>query len=191
MNRESSTGDRHSDSTHSGESIEERASEGPAVQISDIEPDETDRLVDHWVDLADDQQSYGSHLVGEENRNRVTRLCSRFAATDQLLVARKAPDDDDPRAIVGFVMWRFDTGGYVTDCTRGVIENIYVRPDARGQGIGTRLLAAAEGRLDAAGADVVSLEALAENDRAKRFYRRQGYEPHRIQFEKALDPEPE
>jgi GNAT superfamily N-acetyltransferase len=101
--------------------------------------------------------------------------------TGELIVARG--DDDEP---VGFVGFELDRGGYERDRTRGIVSNLFVVPDRRGEGIGADLLDAAERALREAGAETVALEALAANDRAREFYAERGYEPHRVELTKSL-----
>jgi ribosomal protein S18 acetylase RimI-like enzyme len=141
---------------------------------------DAEALADHWVALAAEQTQYGSHVLAEENRERVREEITRHAVTDRLLVARE-------EGILGFVMVTVDRGSYEMDVTQGIVENIYVAPDARDQGVGSRLLAAAEQRLASLGVDTVVLEAMADNDDARRFYRRHGYDAYRVQLEKALE----
>jgi ribosomal protein S18 acetylase RimI-like enzyme len=49
------------------------------------------------------------------------------------------------------------------------------------------LLDAAETALVDRGADVLAIEAMADNDGARRLYRRRGYDPHRVQFERPVE----
>jgi GNAT superfamily N-acetyltransferase len=55
------------------------------------------------------------------------------------------------------------------------IEELYVRPDARRQGIGRAMLAAVENRCALRGVSYV--EAQVEDEEAAAFYRASGYEP--------------
>lgn len=149
----------------------------------DIEPATTadvDDLTELWVDLAHDQCKYGSHLLPTANRERIRNSIARHIVSGGLLVARTSD-------VVGFVMFGLETGSYEQDVSRGVIQNLYVRPDHRDEGIGTRLLTAAEARLASAGADVVSLNAMVENEAARRFYRRHGYDVHRVELERRVE----
>ncbi|MFB6255126.1 MAG: GNAT family N-acetyltransferase [Haloplanus sp.] len=73
------------------------------------------------------------------------------------------------------------------DRTRGVVRDLYVVSDRRGEGIGGRLLDAAESTLRDRGVDIVAVEALADNVDAVRFYERRGYRPHRIEFEREVE----
>jgi ribosomal protein S18 acetylase RimI-like enzyme len=148
-----------------------------------VEPgtvDDVDTVADLWVALAREQTRFGSHVRPDSNRTAIRDELARYAATDRLLVAR-----DD--GIVGFATYTIEDGTYGLDVVRGLVENIYVRPAFRDEGVGSDLLAAAERRLTDRGADVVALETLADNADARRFYRQSGYSAHRVEFEKPLE----
>ena len=151
---------------------------------------EIELLADWWVDLAAEQRAYDSHLFSEANRDLIREAIGRGVVAGTVLVARPGDDGtatgelDGP---LGFVMFSMETGRYRQGVTRGIVDNLYVRPGARNRGVGKRLLDAAEQALREAGAEVVSLDAMAGNEDARRFYRRHGYTPHRIEFEKRLD----
>lgn len=151
------------------------------MEIEFATVEQAESVADMWVALADEQTQYDSHVLGERNRSVVADELSRHAVTDRLVVARAAGE------IVGFVMFALDRGSYEMDVTQGVVENLYVAPDHRGEGLGSELLRTAERRLDALGADTVVLEAMAANSDARRFYRRHGYDTHRVQLEKPLE----
>lgn len=159
------------------------------VYIESPDPHAAEALTELWLALARGQREHDSHLLAEPNRNRIRDLFARYGATDRLLVARS--DDrssgDVETDIVGFVMFRERADNYEVDCERGLVENLYVVPGRRGEGIGSDLLAAAERQLREQGVETISLEAMAQNHAARRFYRRQGYRPHRIEFEKSLE----
>ena len=180
------------------------------MEVDSPTPGETAQVVELWLALAADQRRHGAHIRADANRGPAAESLGRAATEGRLLVARET-DKESPRdtdragpgdgdgtdtgtgtevatgAIVGFVSFRIETGVYERDVTRGLVENIYVVPESRGEGVGTALLAAAERRLADRGATRVTLEALAANDRARSFYRTRGYEPHRVAFEKPLD----
>lgn len=141
----------------------------------------SDRLTDMWVELARDQQSHGSHLLGPENRAVIRETVVQRIVADHLLVARREG------SVVGFVMVTVERGRYEQDVSPGLVENLYVEPAARREGIGSALLQAAEDRLVADGATVVQLEAMAKNEGARQFYAAHGYTPHRVELEKSTE----
>jgi len=139
--------------------------------------DHVDEIVDLWVALAASQKQYGSHILAEENRSQLRESVLQHLAGDRLLVAQRAD-------LCGFVTYSVEHGSFEQDETRGVVENLYVCPDCRSEGIGTALLERAEQELENHGAETMTLGVMAENEAARRFYRRHGYEPHRVELEK-------
>jgi ribosomal protein S18 acetylase RimI-like enzyme len=155
------------------------------VVIEFADSTDTATLTELWVDLAADQRRYGSHLLAEPNRTAIRETMLRHVVTDTACVARR------DGSIVGFVTFDVETERYRQDVSRGVIYNVYVRPDHRGSGIGHGLLAEAEAALQTEDVDTVSLQVMAENDGARRFYRRHGYDPHRVELEKPINSDPQ
>lgn len=146
------------------------------VSLADT-PDEIAAL---WVELAESQRTYGSNVLPAANRTRIRQAIAHRTVEDGVLVAR------EDATVLGFVMFCLEETQFEQDVTRGLVENLYVVPGRRSEGIGRRLLAAAEAALADRGADVVALEAMALNRRARQFYRALGYEERRIEFEKPL-----
>lgn len=142
--------------------------------------DAADAVADLWVELAEGQRAHGSHLAGQANRAQARDTIAQRAVTGGLLVARA---DDE---LVGFVTFSKEQGSYEQSVDRGLIHDLFVRPDYRDRGIGSRLVEGAERRLAQENVDAVSLEVLAANEAARRFYARHGYEPHRLELEKSL-----
>ena len=56
------------------------------------------------------------------------------------------------------------------------IDEFFVLPEARGAGLGSELLAAAEGALARAGCVRLQLQLAVANDAARAFYARRGYQ---------------
>lgn len=150
------------------------------VAVEPADGDDIDRVADLWVDLAAGQRAHGARIRAAANRTAVSERLAHLAAAGDLLVARG-------EGIVGFVAVEAAAERYETDVDRGVITDLYVVPGRRSQGIGAALLSAGEARLADHGVDVVTLEALADNDAARRFYRRHGYDSHRVELRKPVD----
>ncbi|MFB6105254.1 MAG: GNAT family N-acetyltransferase [Halobacteriaceae archaeon] len=147
-----------------------------------IEPadnDDLDELADLWVDLVASQREHGTHLLASPNRTAARDVLGRYVTAGDVLVARDTQ-------IQGFVMYHVQTGLYQQDQERGVIDNVYVRPAVRDQGLGSALLTAAEDALIEAGVDVLSISVLAANDRARALYERHGYTTHRLELERTV-----
>jgi ribosomal protein S18 acetylase RimI-like enzyme len=138
-------------------------------------------VTDLWVDLAEDQRDYGSHLLAAENRTRIREAVVRHIVTDSLLVAR---DDGD---LVGFVMFSVESGSFDQDVRRGLIENLFVAESDRRETVGEQLLSAAETVLADRDVEVVALDVLYGNEPARAFYDELGYDPHRLELEKVVE----
>jgi ribosomal protein S18 acetylase RimI-like enzyme len=157
-------------------------SELPAdVTIEPADSSDTTALTELWIDLAADQRRHGSHLLAEPNRSAIREAMLQHVVGETALVARR------DGAIVGFITFGVESERYRQDVSRGIIHNVYVRDNDRGQGIGGELLSEAEAILRAEAVDAVGLQAMAANDDARRFYRRHGYEPHRVELEKPIN----
>jgi ribosomal protein S18 acetylase RimI-like enzyme len=89
----------------------------------------------------------------------------------QATLAARRPDDvvlviEDQANSLGFIaVWRAGDPGF-----EAYIDNLHVRPDLRGNGLGRRLLAAAVARLRTVGCRSVYLWLFEKNAAARRFY---------------------
>ncbi|MFC7071353.1 GNAT family N-acetyltransferase [Halobaculum lipolyticum] len=155
--------------------------------------EDVDATAELWVDLARDQRAHGSHLLAAPNRESAGDAVAHAVVTGGLLVARATDRGGggdrtaDGRDVVGFVTFGRESGRYRQDVERGSVYNLYVREAYRDAGVGSRLLHGAERALAETGADLVSLEAMAGNLDARRFYERHGYHEHRVEMEKSLE----
>ena len=85
----------------------------------------------------------------------------------------------------GFIMVTFqEIKGF--DCLTAFLEDIYVYPRFRKQGIGSSLLEHLETKAQAAGAKSLSLATGSGNNASNRLFMRNGYTMHRHGYEKQL-----
>ncbi|WP_226006218.1 GNAT family N-acetyltransferase [Natrinema salinisoli] len=156
----------------------------PQPTIEPAARDDLDRLAELWVRLARDQRQYDAAVRADANRETMRETLAAYQVNDGLLVARAG------ETIVGFASVTVEHGSLELDTDRGLLSNIYVKPDYRDRGIGTALLEAAEESLARRGVDVMLLEVMADNESARRFYRREGYDEFRVTMGRSLtDPE--
>jgi ribosomal protein S18 acetylase RimI-like enzyme len=165
------------------------------MEIDTPEMNEADILADLWVELARDQFEHGSHLAAEDNRTAIYESICQHIVTGGVLVARVSDFNPDTSVelknssysetdIVGFVMFTTKSGQYDEIVSAGAIENIYVVEDLREGGIGSALLTAAEDALKTDGIEIITLDVMATNKSARRFYARHGYDAHRVTMSK-------
>lgn len=148
----------------------------PADGVADLE-----WLVDAWCDLATEQQAFESVIDPDGHRAHIRQQFAGMVVDDTIILAH----DSDRR--VGFVSFYLPQGPPVREDTLGVVDNIYVVPDRRNEGIGSELLARAESALSDRGVTTVELEVMSKNTSAVRLYRRSGYRDVRLRLRKDLD----
>ncbi|HET6900032.1 MAG TPA: GNAT family N-acetyltransferase [Vicinamibacteria bacterium] len=92
--------------------------------------------------------------------------------------------EDGERRRLGFIHVSEEDDYYGGAC--GHIGDIVVAPEARGQGVGRALLAAAEDWARARGYRLITLNVFLDNAGARRTYERAGYRPETIRHVKPL-----
>lgn len=151
------------------------------MDVTTATGDDITVITEMWVALAREQREFGSHLLSGPNRQSARSLISQYVHSNECAIAR------DNGSTLGFVMYHTETGMYETDVTRGVIDNLYVVPEARNSGIGSALLDHAESVLLEGGVETLTIEALWKNENARNLYEQRGYEPHRIVYEQPTE----
>ena len=167
--------------TDVGDGRDPSATLPPDERIEEATVDDLDAILDHWTALIEHGQRYGLHLLSKPNRTVARETLAAAIADGLAFVAR--PDD----RIVGFCSLALETGGFERDVQRGVVENLYVEPDVRGEGLGSALLAAGEHRLEERGAERLAVEIMVADEDVWAFYEDHGYRPYRLTFEKRVE----
>ena len=91
-------------------------------------------------------------------------------------------EDDASGEVIGYIWTSVSAGTAESAETSGMIEMTGVRPDRRGRGIGSAVIAAGMRHLRERGAGVISLEVDDENVSARRIYRDLGFKKTGEQF---------
>jgi ribosomal protein S18 acetylase RimI-like enzyme len=151
------------------------------MRVERGEVTELDRLVALWTDLACEMREYGARVRPEDSEGTIREQLGHALVAGRVHVAR------EDGQLVGFLSHRTEDTALATDGIRAILTYGYVVPDRRGEGIGTELFETVRRQLEDAGHDAVALEVMADNEAARRFYRRLGYEPHRIELERPAE----
>ncbi|WFM72339.1 GNAT family N-acetyltransferase [Halomonas sp. CKK8] len=106
------------------------------------------------------------------SRRQLWHLLNRANALT-LVAEQRVPEGGPPRLLgYGTLLFRRGT-------RRARLYSFCVHPDARGSGLGRRLLVALEAEALARDAEVLGLEVRADNQVALGLYRRMGFRPER------------
>lgn len=99
------------------------------------------------------------------------RAFGALLADERLGAVWMAEEDGEPVGhLVMTVCFSMEYGG-----SRGFIDDLYVRPGARGRGVGAALLTAARTSAEQRGVRALHVEVGPDNDTARRLYGRAGY----------------
>lgn len=131
------------------------------MQIRPCSADDLARLRTRWPSPGSDV--HGAHFTAQQN------------GTATYLVAWRG---SSPLGS-GMVQWGGGMGADAASAHPGCIEihHLQVRPQERGKGVGSALIAAAEELIRSRGHTTVGIGVAADNPDAARLYRRLGYEP--------------
>jgi len=151
------------------------------ITISLAGPDRLDELRELWLAMHHHHQQVAvlQPLVADDEiswRRRRTRYLDWLHADDEalLVIADRGPMP------VGYAMVHLVNGPDDTWPLANRYADIYslsVTPDARNQGIGTRLLDYIDAELTRLGITDVQLAVMVGNDQAQRLYERRGFRP--------------
>jgi GNAT superfamily N-acetyltransferase len=136
----------------------------------DVRPATADDLPALLDLIADYQRSYGATAPDDDHN---ARFFSRFLAPSDAGLLLVAPDGDGAPAGYATLFWTFSSVS-ATDVV--LLNDLYVRPEARGTGVGEALVAAAVGVAGERGASHVRWFTTLDNRRAQRLYERLGTE---------------
>lgn len=159
-----------------------------ALVIRSAEARDRDALIEQFLGLNLHEEA----IAGNRRTDRPGAVASLDAALDRVaasggvaLVAEHAG------AVVGHLFLVFERDPvYVREelRTHAHVSELFVRPVARGAGIGTALLREAERLALDRSLRRISIGVLAGNAATERLYLRLGFRPHAIELEKPLTP---
>ncbi len=142
------------------------------MRIRDLKPGDYDELIALW-----EAAGLPYRPRGRDGRKRIAReiggACSIFLAAEER-----------GESLVGAVLGTHDG-------RKGWINRLAVRPEHRGRGIGSALVAAVEERLRAMGIEIVTCLIEDWNEESMAFFERIGYvrHPDIVYFSKRRSPE--
>ena len=144
--------------------------DGEPVRIDQMEPGDGSAVRDLLVALTLEEQRHFDHPqeTAEEVAHRL-RVAPTFAGENHYLVAR-----DETGAPLGLCWVAFFDPGNGLEAE---IAELYVRPDARAQGVATRLVSVAMDLIRSRGVTFAAVWTRADNEAALAVYRSAGFRP--------------
>ena len=130
--------------------------------------------------LADDV--LGAGREGSDNAPYLTAFDAMQTEAGNILIIGEQDGE-----IVATYQLTFISGLSLKASRRAQIESVRVAASARGQGVGTQLIADAEERARAAGCSLIQLTSNKSRDRALEFYQGLGFTPSHIGFKRGLE----
>jgi GNAT superfamily N-acetyltransferase len=143
-----------------------------SVEVRTYRPEEEPRIAELMFAL--DAEGAGIRPTNAENVAR-TFVYLRVGPVNGTCGVALTGEGEEAR-IIGYVLafpfWSAEYGGLLS-----LIDEIYVVPEHRGQGVGELLMNHIEAHARAQGHVGLTLLAMNKNSRPHRFYERLGYEP--------------
>jgi len=127
----------------------------------------------------------GSFGFAPNTPEQIAGYVAMRGAPEDILIAEDAASGD----VIGYVWTSVNEGGGESGQSTGMIEMTGVRPDQRGRGVGSAVIAAGLRHLRGRGASVIDLEVDGENLSARRIYKDLGFKKTGEQYwyQKSLD----
>ncbi|HTA98162.1 MAG TPA: GNAT family N-acetyltransferase [Solirubrobacteraceae bacterium] len=152
------------------EKVKVRIVRGGAGRIDDLAPLYI-ALQEHHRTLAPNLAGMSARPLDDAWERRRDRYARWLVRPDAFTVIAEQGSH-----AVGFALVTLeeDYDGWASGARIGELRDLAVLPELRGQGIGSRLMAAVAGELAAAGVRACRLTVLACNEDARRFYARCG-----------------
>lgn len=136
---------------------------------------ETARL---WMQSAEEHTRYDEVYRTSPQAERTMRrfLADLASGGHAFLFVAVAPDEEGGERVIGFLSGELREGSPTfSPKTWASVDDIYVTPDQRSRGVGRELVRRCREWARDRGADGVSLQVAAANERARRLYQDLGF----------------
>ena len=153
------------------------------VRIERAGAERLDELEPLWLSMHEHHVSVGSTIAlrapSETWPLRRAEYITWLAEPDAFVMIA----EQDGRAIgYALVDYRETDDVRITGARFAVLKSLAVLPEARGRGVGTALMGAVYGELRRLGIGELEIGVLFANDRARRFYEREGFLPWAVEY---------
>ena len=126
-----------------------------------------------WLEFIQDEEGADLNIVpSEENANRWISFLGSVIKNGNGTVKLAETEDG---TLAGYVFYQWGEGPLKLKRKKGVIYDLYVRPQFRNRGMGSALLKNALDDLKRRGVEIVQLTVMSKNNRALNLYKKYGF----------------
>ena len=126
-----------------------------------------------WLEFIQDEEGADLNIVpSEENADRWMLFVKSVSKNNNGAVKLAETEDG---TLAGYVFYQWSEGPLKLKRKRGVIYDLYVRPQFRNRGMGSALLKNALDELKRRGVEIVQLTVVSKNNRALNLYKKHGF----------------
>ncbi len=126
-----------------------------------------------WLEFIQDEDGADLNIVpSEENADRWMLFVNSVIKNNNGAVKLVGTEDG---TLAGYVFYQWGEGPLKLKRKKGVIYDLYVRPQFRNSGMGSALLKNALDDLKRRGVEIVQLTVMSRNNRALNLYKKYGF----------------
>ncbi len=126
-----------------------------------------------WLEFIQDEEGADLNIVpSKENANRWISFLGSVIKNGNGTVKLVETEDG---TLAGYVFYQRGEGSLKLKRKKGVIYDLYVRPQFRNRGMGSALLKNALDDLKRRGVEIVQLTVMSKNNRALNLYKKYGF----------------
>jgi GNAT superfamily N-acetyltransferase len=157
--------------------------EGHGVRVVRAGVERVDELEPLWLSMHEHHLTVGSPIALREPRDTWPLRRAEYVTWLAELDAFAMIAEEGGRAIgYALVNYRELDDVRVTGPRFAVLQSLAVLPEARGRGVGTALMHAVYGELRRLGIGELEIGVMFANERARRFYEREGFVPWSVEY---------
>ncbi len=143
------------------------------TKIRKYKPEDAEQVMMLWLEFIQDKEGSDLNIIAtQENAEKWMKFVEKILDSKKgnLIVSIMGNN------LVGYAFYAWSTSSLETKLKKGIIYDLYVKPQFRNRGIGSALLESALRDLNEHGCEIVQLTVISENTKAIKLYEKFGFE---------------